>query len=42
MKTDLPKVFPMCYFPMLFGSKEDFYLGPDAHNFGANTIHTIL
>lgn len=40
-RNPLTRGFPACYFPMLFGSKDDYYLGADAHNFEANAVHNL-
>ncbi|WP_257285988.1 hypothetical protein [Endozoicomonas sp. SESOKO1] len=37
----LTRGFPACYLPMLFGSMDDYFLGADAQNFAANTVHNL-
>ncbi|WP_422461615.1 MULTISPECIES: hypothetical protein [unclassified Endozoicomonas] len=40
-RNRLTRGFPVCYFSMLFGSKDDYYLGIDAQNYDANTVHNL-
>ncbi|USE35691.1 hypothetical protein [Endozoicomonas sp. SCSIO W0465] len=40
-RNQITRGFPAVYFPMLFGSTDDYYLGADAQNFDANTVHNL-